>query len=63
MAAHLFVVPPPEQRQEADGPHPVEVARKALLEAALIEREPFWREHFVRFAECLPPTSRPGARH
>jgi hypothetical protein len=58
---HLTVVPPAEDQLAAGkliAEHPIEVARRALREAALVERESFWRERLLRFAECLPPRGR-----
>jgi hypothetical protein len=37
-----------------DGPHPMEVARKALREAALVEGPPL-RGVLLRLADGLPP--------
>jgi hypothetical protein len=43
----------PDDRQ-----HPIEVARRALREAALIERDSFWSERLRRFADALPSRGR-----
>jgi hypothetical protein len=57
MTRHLTPVASTEWAASAppEGPHPMEAARKALREAAMYERDRFWREHLRRFADALPP--------
>lgn len=54
---HLTIVPPTDARANGappDTPHPVEVARRALREAAMAERDPEWSARFRRVAAALP---------
>lgn len=39
--------------------HPIETARRALRQAALVEPDAEWRGLLLRFADALPPAPLP----
>jgi hypothetical protein len=57
MSRHLIVLPDDYQpwRGPEDGPHPMEVAREALIEAANWEQDSTWRDILLSVADTLPP--------